>query len=340
MPPEYLTQRNGYWQFARRVPKEFAALDKRGVIKHSTKVPVAKDRRGAKASKVAFEMNCELEAYWRGLVEGRAQQAAERYAAARLRARRLGFDYAEVSELADRSTLEVLRRLETLVEKGLVEDAGARAALMGIEKRPSVRLSEVFPRFEEQTRNEVRDMSPNQLRRWRNGYMLAITGFISVVGDKALNDLTHADVLDYINWLEGRVEEVEILPKTANKQIGHNSRMIKVINLRHRLGLSDIFAGMRLEGAQQEQRPPFSTDFVQTRILAEGALLGLNEEARRTVFLMADTGLRLSEACNLNETSIFLDCAIPHIKVMPDAVALNPKTRSERSRSSDAHWKP
>lgn len=94
--------------------------------------------------------------------------------------------------------------------------------------------------------------------------------------------------------------------------------MIKVINLRHRLGLSDIFAGMRLEGAQQEQRPPFSTDFVQTRILAEGALLGLNEEARRTVFLMADTGLRLSEACNLNETSIFLDCAIPHIKVMPD----------------------
>jgi hypothetical protein len=47
---DYLTKRNGFWQFARRVPLEYAALDERGVVKHSTKVPVAKDRRGIKAS--------------------------------------------------------------------------------------------------------------------------------------------------------------------------------------------------------------------------------------------------------------------------------------------------
>jgi len=76
--PDYLTRRNGFWQFVRRVPLEFAALDPRGVIKHSTKVEVLKDRRGTKAGKIADAMNRDLEAYWRGLSEGKAQEAADR----------------------------------------------------------------------------------------------------------------------------------------------------------------------------------------------------------------------------------------------------------------------
>jgi hypothetical protein len=165
--PDYLTKRNGYWQFARRVPLEFANLDKRGVIKHSTKVEVRNDRRGSKAGRIAGDMSRELEAYWRGLAEGKAQEAADRYAEARRRARTLGFDYAEVSELASRSTMAVLERLEKLMAKGLSEDKGAHAAVLGIEKRPSVKLSEVFPKFENQTRNDVKDMSPNQLSAGR-----------------------------------------------------------------------------------------------------------------------------------------------------------------------------
>jgi hypothetical protein len=40
--PDYLTKRHGVWQFARRVPLEYAEFDRRGVIKHSTKVEVRK----------------------------------------------------------------------------------------------------------------------------------------------------------------------------------------------------------------------------------------------------------------------------------------------------------
>lgn len=173
--PEFLTKRNGRWHFVRRVPAEFAALDKRDIVKESTGVKVSQDRRGTRAGKIADAMNRELEAYWRGLVEGKAQEAADRYAEARRRARALGFDYADVSELTSRSTVEVLERLERLVsgDRPLIKDPGARAALLGTEKKPSVKLSEVFPMFEHQTRNEVRDMSPNQLKRWKNGYILA-----------------------------------------------------------------------------------------------------------------------------------------------------------------------
>jgi hypothetical protein len=84
--PDYLTKRNGYWQFVRRVPLDYTHLDERGIIKHSTKIAVAKDRRGVKAGKMADEINRELEAYWRGLSEGKAE-AAERYAEARRRRR-------------------------------------------------------------------------------------------------------------------------------------------------------------------------------------------------------------------------------------------------------------
>jgi hypothetical protein len=315
---DHLTKRNGVWQFARRVPIEFSHLDTRGVVKHSTKVKVSKDIRGARAARVAEGMNRDLEAYWRGLVEGKAQEASDRYDEARRRARALGFDYTQTQELASRSTLEVLERLEKLVAKGVVDDRGAAVALTGAEKRPVVKLSEVFSLFEKQTKNEVKDMSPNQLHRWKNAYMLAVTGFISVVGDKGLGELSHTDVLDYVDWLGGRVNEEEIVAKSANKYIGHVSKMIKEINRKLRLGLPDFFSGMLLQGVVHESRPPFPIEFVQNRILADGALMGLNAEARGAVFVIADTGLRLSETLNLNETTIHLDCDIPHVEVLPD----------------------
>jgi len=310
--PEYLTKREGHWQFVRRVPLEFASLDKRGTVRHSTKVAVATDRRGTKAGKVADLMNRELEAYWRGLSEGKAQEAADRYAEARRRARVLGFDYAESKELVDRPVLEIIERYEKLA--GMVHDPGARAAVLGFEQRPSIRLSEVFPQFEKLSRNYTTDKSPNQLRVWRNGYKLAIAAFIGCVGDKALHELTHADVLDFTEWLD----EQDIVTRTANKQISHVNRMIKELNRKLRLGLPSLFADMALRGEKKVTRPAFDPAWVQDRILADGALMGLNPEARRVVMLIADTGLRLSEAINLNATTVHIDCSIPFVEVRPD----------------------
>jgi hypothetical protein len=44
--PDFLTRRNGSWHFVRRVPVEFADLDSRGVLKHSTRVRIANDGAG------------------------------------------------------------------------------------------------------------------------------------------------------------------------------------------------------------------------------------------------------------------------------------------------------
>jgi hypothetical protein len=109
--PDYLTKRNGVWQFVRRVPLEYAALDRRGVIKHSTRIQVSKDRRGSKAGKIADAMNRAQTEYWITLSKGKPpREAAYRYNEAMRRAR-VGSDYAETAELSNRLTLEVLERL-------------------------------------------------------------------------------------------------------------------------------------------------------------------------------------------------------------------------------------
>ncbi|MGY4337333.1 hypothetical protein [Bradyrhizobium sp. LM2.9] len=49
------------------MPVEYEHLDTRGNVKLSTKIKVATDRTGTKASRIAARMNETLESYWRGL---------------------------------------------------------------------------------------------------------------------------------------------------------------------------------------------------------------------------------------------------------------------------------
>jgi hypothetical protein len=74
--------------------------------------------------------------------------------------------------------------------------------------------------------------------------------------------------------------------------------MLKELNIRRRLNLPDIFRGLCLKGEVEKSRSPFEPEFIQTRLLAPGALDGLNEDARLVLYIAADTGLRLSEAVN------------------------------------------
>ncbi len=318
----FLTRRDGTWHFARRVPAEFAALDPRGVIKQSTKVKIVDDRNGIKAGAVADRMNEVLESYWRGLVEGKAAEAQRRYDEARRRARAMGLEYVPAAALAERPSAEVLERLERLLaERATGTGAAARAtraAVLGGEAPPVILLSQLFEKFEAQVEAELTDLSPDQKRKWRNPKKRAADNLIKVIGDKAITDITPTDALDFSEWWQARVIEEDLHPDTANKDMGHLSRMLFTMNKRLRLGLGKVFDGMRLEGGVENTRPPFDPVYVQKTLLAPGALAGLNDEARRVVFLVADTGLRPTEAVNLNRKTIILDADIPHVRVLPD----------------------
>jgi hypothetical protein len=160
----FLTRRHGTWHFVRRVPIEFASFDRRGIIKHSTKVRIVDDRNGRKASRVAQQLNEQLEAYWCSLASRNTTDPHSRYEAARRRARSLGFDYVENQQLVSFPLELMFERLDALVSRKLTEDVSARSALLGVEKRPVILLSRLFEEFEAAVADEIKDYSPEQKR--------------------------------------------------------------------------------------------------------------------------------------------------------------------------------
>jgi integrase len=115
-------------------------------------------------------------------------------------------------------------------------------------------------------------------------------------------------------------EGVEI--GSANKDVGNISRMMRAINDANQFGLTDVFTRLRIEGAKDGQRLAFAPSFIQDRILKDGELDALNPEARRIVYLLIETGLRLSEATNLTSETIKLTGPVPHVQVRPDGRAM------------------
>lgn len=315
---DYLMNRDGIWHYVRRVPLAFSEIDKRKFVRQSTKIRVADDPRGARARRAVDAVNKAVEEYWRGLAEGQAAESKRRYDAARKRARMFGFDYAPAEEAAARPFLEVLARIERAMGGTVREDPGAVAGILGTESPPEITLSLLFDEYEKLETASIKDLSEDQKRKWRNPKKRAISNLLSVIGDKPIHRISRGDALDFRQWWQDRVLEEGVEIATANKDIGHLNRMIRTVDRRHRLGIPPIFADLRIEGEQEGQRQAFPAEFVQNVLLAEGAFEKLNPEARRAIFVMVETGLRLSEIVNLTPDTIFLDHAVPHIQVKPD----------------------
>ena len=89
---DFLTGRGSTWHFVRRVPVEFAQLDRHVIVQHSTRIKIADDRVGRRAARVALTLNQELELFWKGLADGHLNADLSRYNDARRRARSLGYD--------------------------------------------------------------------------------------------------------------------------------------------------------------------------------------------------------------------------------------------------------
>jgi integrase len=327
--PQYLTVRHGVWHFLRRVPTEYAHLDRRGNVKLSTKIKVANDRKGTKASRVAAQMNETLEAYWRGLALEKTAEAKQSYLDAVKLARSLGLDYQAPSVWAKASMEEVLTRIETVIANNLINNAPLRKAALGAVDKPAIKLSSLYDEYEITQKLVLSKMSPDQQRKWKSAKKRAVEILIEQRGDKALHQLTRDDALAFADWWEERVINDGIGAGTANKNISHIGGMLRAVNKRLKLGLDDAFAGTRIEGGRDGQRAPFPVEFIRDCILAPGKLDELNAEARDVVYVVMETGARPSEIVNLTKQRIVLDAEIPHIKIAAEGRLLKTE-HSER----------
>lgn len=310
--------RAGTWYLIRRVPKALAHLDPRGIVRVTTGISVVQDPRGTSAKKAVAVLNDELEAFWRGLRDGRSAEAKRRYDSARARAKSFGFEYAPAREGAALDIDEVVRRMSAAMASKPADEEATVAAILGGEEAPPVMVSSLLSEFEAMQEAGQKEMSEDQKRKWRNPKKRALANLLEVVGDKAIKDLTRNDALDFRAWWAERIMAEQIEIGTANKDIGHINKMLRTVDTLHRLGLQPVFGNLRIEGEVDGQRTAYDPAFVQKSILAPGALEDLNEQARRIVYLIADTGLRLSEACNLTSNTIHLNAPVPFIEVRPE----------------------
>jgi site-specific recombinase XerC len=122
--------------------------------------------------------------------------------------------------------------------------------------------------------------------------------------------------------------------QTANKDFIHLRSVLKTVNSKKRLQIVLPNEKISLPETEPEERPPFSDDWIETRLLAPGALDGLNDQARAIFKVMMNTGLRLIEIASLTSEEICLDDpkegGLSYVQVLPIGREL--KTRRAKRR--------
>jgi integrase len=312
MAGEYLTKRGAYWQYVRRVPTYVEALDQRGFIRISTKKTVR-----AEALIIADRINRETEAFWQSLFQDRSSPSLASYEEAIKRARILGVSYKPVMELAKGNADEIVERTENLQSTRLVSNKHAICAVLGGVQKPNLRLSKLLDQFFDLSRDNLHGKSEDQIRKWKNPRKKAVRNLIKVIGDKPLSEITRHDALDFRAWWIDRIENEHMDPGTANKDIGNINQIINDLDDKLRIDLGKPFAGMRLKGEKHNPRIAYKVEFVQSHLLADNALEGLNLEAQIVIYVMAGTGARPSELVNLSPSDINLKVSTPHIRIRP-----------------------
>lgn len=334
---QYLKQRKSRWYYVRRVPSRYADVDTRRLIKTALKtssLEVARARRDSLAE--ADDL------YWSSLVTSSPSSlngAVARYRAAKARAFARGYIYTPVEDLAAQTDMtEVIDRLQTLEGSlGTRQESVETDALLGTAPKASIPISEAFTLYcEKITVGDHKGKSPDQRRSWRKVKNRAVQNFIRLRGDKPMAEIDRTDAQSFYEWWGNRVD-----PKDGSKPLNANSANKDLTNLRILITAywvyegepkrENPFTGLRFKNVVYRDIPPFSSHWLETKVLADDALASLNEDARLIVYALIETGCRPSEIANLRAEHIILGDEVPHLRIRP---TLNRKLKS-KSASRD-----
>lgn len=344
--PAQPINRNGIWYLVRRVPKHLTKLDGRGTVTWSTGIPVRDDPRAIRATLLVRQQDEKVQQHWKKLLAGVASPLPHIHRANVERAAALQIPYASNQQLATSSSLDdIYRRFALLLaawgEKAFLDGdypAPMRAdiaATLGATQAPDeddtaagIMASRMLDEYAEIRSSELARKSPRQLAKWRVHRQSALDIFIIVIGgDKPFKELTRKDAHAFRKYWQKRIDDGEIRINSANRQIRHVSGLYSIVKDYHQVDGPRIFDRIRIPGGEEGKRIPFDPAFVQMHYLAEGQFASINPEARRIIFLCIETGVRLSEACALDRSTIHLDAPVPYI----DIQAINRTTKTKQS---------
>lgn len=322
--------RDGYWYLVRRVPRVFRALDPRHKVTLSTGIRVCDDPRAVKARIRVAELDDSLQVFWQGL---REPVSRVRLRAARTSAKSFA---ATPSLRIDHETLLTMSHPEIwdrfmAVTKGLQVPGTAdpRQILSTLHTcfgppqnavAPSrIMVSGLLAEFERINATSLAQKSPQQLRTWRVRRQSALDLFVTTVGgDLDAQALTkqHTDL--FRSYWQKQALDGKVKINSANRQMRQVAGLYRAVASYHQWEVKNPFAAIRIPGGRDGKRLAFAPSFVQQQILQDGMFETLNPEARRIIYLIAETGVRVIEACALTRKQIHLNGPIPYIEVTND----------------------
>lgn len=309
-----IKRRNKTFHLIKRVPKRYEGIEPRKVVwisLHTDSETVARQKAPA-----AWQNMVDA---WEARRAGDREDAERRFEAARELAQVRGYRYLSADRVAKLPKEEFLERVRAAVKPDGEPDKIEAAALLGGAKEPPITVERALELFWTLAKDRTLGKSEDQLRRWKNPRMKAIRNFVDVVGNKNIADISADDMLDFRDWWVDRLASEGLAANSANKDLIHIADTLKTVNKMKRLGLVLPVGNMSFKDGKKNkrERPPFSVDWIKTKLLAAGALDGLNLEARCIVLGMVNTGYRPSEAAGLLPEHIRLEHDIPHISIEP-----------------------
>ncbi len=307
----------------RRVPCRFAKVEPRTTVWVSLKTD---SKSIAEQKSVAVWQ--ELLDAWELKMNGQSENAEIRFRAAKDLAQARGFNYLPSTSVAQLPLADLLNRVEAVSALDNRPDPIEASALLGAVQAPQITIGRALHLYWEHAADLTLDKDEEQIRRWRNPKKKAIKNLINLIGDKPISDITRYDMIEFRKWWIDKIQHEGLTPNSANKDFTHASSVLRMVNDMEGLELDLPLNKLSLKETAKKNRPSFSTDWIRDQILKEGALDGLNGEAKCLLLGMINTGYRPSEAANLTPAQIRLDADTPHISIEP----VDRELKSEASR--------
>jgi integrase len=314
----FMVQRQGVYQYKRRVPKAIADLDSRApFVRQSLKTD---DLAKARAQRDILE--AADNEYWAALLNGADQTLAwASYNAARRRSEALGFKYLPASEVAGLPLDDLLSRLKAMSDPRT--PVATEAAVLGGVERPKVKVTEAFKVYVEQIAAvEIAGKSDEQKESWKKVKGYAVDAFNEVMGeDMAIEDISRDDAKKFHDHYKALIAPTEkgvkrMSVSLGNRRVGDmrilHGRYFKHINV----DIPNPFEGLNFRQKFKKRRIPYPIEFLGN-MLMNGSLKGLNDEARHIALICIETGARPIEIRYLRAERIKLKDQVPHILVEP-----------------------